>query len=148
MIDLLEHFNKELQETEEPNQISRVIYKFQTKLKPFLFSKLDDESIVNNFDCVWRIFFQCTANKSVSVRNATYSAVSYFLTSFIIFYPKQLINSFIKIVNEPKLESSDLSLLLISLFAFITNFICPLKLQKFLDLTPIFHHFFTYFSPF
>lgn len=141
MIDLLEHFNKELQETEEPNQISRVIYKFQTKLKPFLFSKLDDESIVNNFDCVWRIFFQCTANKSVSVRNATYSAVSYFLTSFIIFYPKQLINSFIKIVNEPKLESSDLSLLLISLFAFITNFICPLKLQKFLDLTPIFHHF-------
>lgn len=121
-------------------QLMQGLAELQNYLIMCNFKKKDEATLIDDFKNIWKSLLITSANSSSTIRLASYKATGIFLTKITPYYPNEVCKSFSEIALEATITAHN-SAIIASSFAYITRFIAPLYLEKFLKSTPVFHHF-------
>lgn len=140
----MEEFIKSFVEGTDPqnakSEISRYLFQFRVNVNPNLFRPYPSSEIE---DFLYQILLQlskCIDTNSASTTVSVFSATTAFLIKIIQFYSAEMQKAFIRLTLETT-GNLNCSILLISIFAFITNFVAKPFLNDLIDHLPIFHIF-------
>ena len=113
---------------------------FQREVNISHFSNYHNYKIIDYLRLAWKLLINESSNDSSSIRLASYRATGAFLTRITPFYPEMMHVSFSDVCLLSTIDVKS-SAIIASSFAFISNYLAPPFLQKFLKSTPVVHHF-------
>lgn len=123
-----------------PSDVCKALSDFQAKISHMLCMDVKRPILAEQFRKIWEILFRCSASQSSTVRVATYSTTSIFLLKLVPFVPELLRDTFGDATMAHAAEHSS-SVLVVAVFSFLSHFVSPVRLDKFLEKTQIFHQF-------
>ncbi|EAY12466.1 hypothetical protein TVAG_128800 [Trichomonas vaginalis G3] len=141
MVEILLRFEQITTHTLSQMEIVEEVGIFQRSICATIFKQMDSATIEDHFYKIFMSYLDLSKIKSSQVKNYIYASMTTFLMKVCTFYTKELSNAFSKIVIECTVVDYD-STLIVSIFAYMTNYISPEHLIDFMLSTPIFHHFF------
>ncbi|OHT15104.1 hypothetical protein TRFO_14457 [Tritrichomonas foetus] len=133
-------FLEESDLSRSPNDVAIALSTFKSTINPEWCKRTSDSQKINFFVDVFQRLYDCCSSNSISVRVATFPALSSFLSKMIRAFPEEIQKSYIQLVTKETSPSKS-SILIIYAFAFICNFIAKPFLPDFTTSCPIFHHF-------
>ena len=80
--------------------------------------------------CQWEILLECIRSESTVVTISTYSSASAFLVKMTPYFPRYMISAFSTIASRG-VHTTNHGVILVSAFAFLTNFWNPPVLDEF-----------------
>lgn len=119
---------------------AKVLLDFQKSISPSTCGDISRKELTDWFTKLWDILLGCLSSESTVVRISTYSAASAFLVKMTPYFPKYMISAF-SLIASRDVYTMNHSVILVSAFAFLTNFLNLSVLDDFLQNTPIFHRF-------
>ncbi|OHT14401.1 hypothetical protein TRFO_15175 [Tritrichomonas foetus] len=127
-------------DTTQPNDITKLLFKCQTEINAQLFNKIMPDELENCFKEVWRFLLYAASHTSSSVRLSAYRATGAFLLKLTPYYNSIISKTFSDISMGATIDIKS-SAIIASSFAFISSRIALPYLDEFLNSTPVFHHF-------
>ncbi|KAK8842867.1 hypothetical protein M9Y10_025733 [Tritrichomonas musculus] len=132
---------KEVQlESASPTDITLTLLRFQTEINALFFHGWKTDNIHEAFQEIWKFFLFAASHSQSGVRLASYRATGAFLLKLSPYYTFVIQNTFSDMSMVATIDVKS-SAIIASSFAFISSRISLPYLGKFLDNTPVFHHF-------
>ena len=129
-----------IENSKSDTETARFLLEFQKSIFPSTCSEIRRKELTDWFVKIWEILLKCISSESTVVRISTYSAASAFLVRMTPYFPRYMISAFSTIASRD-VHTTNHGVILVSAFAFLTNFLNPPVLDEFLQNTPIFHRF-------
>ncbi|OHT04979.1 hypothetical protein TRFO_27427 [Tritrichomonas foetus] len=122
------------------NDVNKILYNFQHQVNAFVFTRYKIVDVPEIFRNIWKLLLTTAGNQSSTTRLASYRATGAFLTRVTPYYPAIIHESFSDVTMLVTIDVKS-SAIIASSFAFISTYIAAPSLPKFLNSTPVFHHF-------
>lgn len=140
MKDFFQQFLINSDLNQSPNEILQSLSKFRISVNPEVCKRISSKQLIDDFEKLFFRFFNFSESESASIRVATFPALISFLSKMIRYYPNEIQTAFIHFATKQAVPSKG-SIIIVSIFAYICNFIAKPFLEKFLNSVPFFHHF-------
>lgn len=124
----------------DSNQIVQQLLNWRANFSINWYQKYFNSESKNKLADLWRLFFELTGLSDPTISVATFNVIGAFLVAISPFHSVDLIRSFAQVVPEVPV-SSNTSIAVISIFAYLSNQLPPFLLSTYLDQVSIFHHF-------
>lgn len=121
--------------------INKVLFDFQHQINAHIFYQLQVESDLNEYlRIIWKFLLKSSNHPSSNTRISACKAISTYLTWITPFFPENMRNSFIDVVNS-QMEDTKNSAVIASSYAFLSTFIAEPFLADFIKSTQSFDQF-------
>ncbi|KAK8871158.1 hypothetical protein M9Y10_009071 [Tritrichomonas musculus] len=129
-----------LKPTTSNQDLNRTLYNFQNQINAFIFTRYTLNDVPEIFRSIWKLLLSAAGNSSSTTRLASYRAAGAFLTRVTPYYPDKIHESFSDVTLMATIDVKS-SAIIASSFAFISKYIATPFMKKFINQTPVFHHF-------
>jgi hypothetical protein len=120
--------------------ICKALSSFGKSICAQVFLGIESEVLEPLFMRIWKCLLQCSAHSSSAIRMSVYTVSTVFLMKMAPFFAGILRATFGRVAVSCYTDTGS-SIILLSIFAFLSRMTSPSHLTAFLQSTPIFHHF-------
>lgn len=124
----------------QPNDIVQVLLQIQKDVNVAFLSTQSPDYVTFLVGEIWRFLLFAAAHSVSSVRLASYRATGIFLLKITPFYPDVVKSTFSDVSMQATIDLKSSAIIAAS-FAFISRTISLPSLEKFLNVTPVYHDF-------